>query len=116
MLNWREGSYESIALPRYGLHEAGVLRVIAEDLTDLADGGVDAVLGVHKDFAVPQALDYFGSGDEMAIPGCQQNEQLHRFSFQLEAAAPTGELKAVAIHLEVAEFKDSEGHRKAPRG
>jgi hypothetical protein len=83
-------------------------------LTDFADGGVDAMLGVHKDFTVPQALDDFGSGDEMAIPGCQQNEQLHRFSFQLEGAARARQLKAVAIHLEVAEFKDSEWHGKAP--
>src|ERR1700679_1897922 len=83
-------------------------------MTDLADGGVDAVLGVHKDFTVPQALDDFRSGDEMAIPGCQQNKQLHRFSFQLEGAARTGQLKAVAIHLELAECKDSECHWKAP--
>ena len=72
------------------------------------------MLGVDEDFTVPQALDYFRSGDEMAIPGCQQNEQLHRFSFQLEGAARARQLKAVAIHLEVAEFKDSECHRKPP--
>jgi hypothetical protein len=72
------------------------------------------MLGVDEDFSVPQPLDYFRSGDETAIPGCQQNEQLHRFSFQLEGAARTGQLEAVAIHLEIAEFKDSECHRKAP--
>ncbi len=83
-------------------------------MTDLPDGCVDAMLGVDEDFTAPQALDYFRSRDEMAIPGCQQNEQLHRFSFQLDRAARAGQLEAVAVHLEVAEFKDSECHRKAP--
>jgi hypothetical protein len=69
------------------LHEAGLLTVITQDRADFPDGGVDTVLGVYEDFAVPEALGDLSSGDQLAISCRQQNEQLHGLSFQLQTAS-----------------------------
>jgi hypothetical protein len=78
-------------------------------LADFADGGVDAVLGVDEDLGAPQALGDFGSSHEIAVVGCQENEQLHRPSFQLQVASGTGEFEAAGIQPEVAEHEDGDG-------
>jgi hypothetical protein len=75
-------------------------------VANFADGGIDAVFGVDEDFRTPEAFGDFRPGDELAIAGGQQDEQLHRLAFELEASTGASELKAVAIQLEVAEFED----------
>ncbi|MGA9957084.1 MAG: hypothetical protein WBQ06_02305, partial [Acidobacteriaceae bacterium] len=62
----------------------------------------------------PEAFGNFRPGNELAIAGSQQDEQLHRLAFELEGSAGASELKAVAIQLEVAEFEDGNGHWKVP--
>ena len=105
---------KSIAFAGDGLHEAGTFGVVAKGVADFADGGVDAVFDVDEDFCTPEAFGNFRPGDELAIAGGQQDEQLHRLSFKLEASTGASELKAVAIQLEVAEFEDGNGHWKVP--
>jgi hypothetical protein len=83
-------------------------------VADFADGGIDAVFGIDEDFCTPEVLGNFRPGDELAIAGGQQDEQLHRLAFELEASTGASELKAVAIQLEVAEFEDGNRHWEDP--
>jgi hypothetical protein len=69
--NFCGGSNKPIALTGDGQQKTGLFRIIPEHLADFTDGGIDPVLSVYKDFAVPEALSDFSSGDEVAIPGGQ---------------------------------------------
>ena len=75
-------------------------------MANFADSGVDAVFGVDEDFCTPETFGNFRPGDELAIAGGQQDQQLHRLAFELEGSTGAREFKAVAIQLEVAEFED----------
>jgi hypothetical protein len=56
------------------LDETGLLGVIAEDVADLADGSVNAMLRVNENLCAPEMLDDLLSGDEAAILGHQKDE------------------------------------------
>jgi hypothetical protein len=49
------------------LDEFRIFGVVAQEVTQLADGGVDAVLGVDEDFAGPKALGNLGAGHKLAL-------------------------------------------------
>ena len=77
---------------------------------ELANGGVDAVLGIDEDFAGPEAPGNFGAGDELAFAGDEQDEQLHGLAFDAQKFAVAQQLKAAAVKLEVAELVNRTGH------
>src|SRR6202012_5340788 len=92
MDGWQQGgvgvgggdSDEAIALAGDGLEEARVFGIVAQGLADLADGGVDAVLGVDEDLGVPEALGDLGAGDEAAFGGGEEDEELERLALQTD--------------------------------
>jgi hypothetical protein len=47
---------EPVSLAGDGLHETRPLWVIAKYITNLTDGGIDAVLGVEKDILAPETI------------------------------------------------------------
>ena len=93
------------------MHEPRLLRVIAQDYANFADGGIDAVLRVHKDFTVPETLGNFGSGDKVTIAGSQENKQFHWLFFEPEAAPRTVKFVPTAIQPELVEFENQACHR-----
>jgi hypothetical protein len=51
-----------------GLHKARSLGVIFQHLSNLADGGVDAVVGVEENIFSPDSIDDLVAGDELPFP------------------------------------------------
>ena len=58
---------EPVTLAGDGLHETRPLWVIAKDIADLADGSIDAVLGVEKDPLAPETVYDFLSRYQMPL-------------------------------------------------
>ena len=104
------GCYKAVALASDGLHESGLLRVIAQSVSDFSDGGVDAMLGIDKDLAAPEMLGNFISGDELALSLHQQDEQFQRLSFELHRTAATRQFKAATIQPEFPELESCAHH------
>src|SRR5579863_7307723 len=92
------------------LNELGIHGIVAEEMAELADGGVDAVLGVDEDFAGPETLGDFGAGNELALARDKEDEQLHRLALDAYRFAVSEEFETSAIEAKVAEFKDRTGH------
>ena len=111
-INGDELADKAVALRCHGLNEARFFGVVAQNLADFADGSVDAVLGIDKDFAAPEMLGDFGSSNEIAVAGCQKNEQFHRLSFEPQVASGTGEFETASVQPKVAELEDGHGHGK----
>ena len=61
-------SHEPVALSHHRLQEARLLGVVAQRLTDLADGSVDALFSVHEYVFAPQPSDDLFSRDQLATP------------------------------------------------
>jgi hypothetical protein len=110
-------SNEPIALPGDGLDVAGFLGVVAEGMAKLTDGGVDAVLGVDEDLALPKSLGNFFAGGKLSVFLCQQDEQFERLAFNAQAFPAAYQLEASAIQTKIAEFVDRSGHEgRGPSG
>src|SRR5215469_14607602 len=65
---------EPISLPRNCLNEAWPFRIVAQRQSDLADGSIDAVLGINENVLAPELFDDFLPGDETPIFAHQENE------------------------------------------
>jgi hypothetical protein len=114
-VQWKNNlRYKPVALTRDCLHKPGSLGVITQDLADFADGGIDTVLGIYENRALPEAFGDFRSGDKIAVMGCQQNKQLHWLLFQFKNASCTPKFKAVTVEREFAELENCAGHLRLP--
>jgi hypothetical protein len=111
-----DGGDETVAHAGDGLDKAWMFRPVAEEIADFADRGVDAVFGVDKDFARPKALGNFSARDEFPLALDQEDEQLHRFSFEGEAAVVKKKFEATAVEPKTTEFVDGTGHGSPLRG
>ena len=101
---------EAVATASDGVEEAGLLGIVAENLADFADGGIDAVFGVDEDFIAPEAFSNFCASDDVAFASGEQDEQLHGLALKFEDSACTTQLEASTVQPKVAEFKDDAGH------
>jgi hypothetical protein len=72
--NYINRGNEAVALAADGLDEARLPGIIAEDVADLADGSVNAMLCVNENLFAPDMLDDLLPGDETAILGHQKDE------------------------------------------
>src|SRR5258708_36336680 len=67
----RSGTYvsygrdELVSPPRNRLHESRLLRIVLQHLPNLADGGVDAVVGIKENILAPDPLDDPVSGNQL---------------------------------------------------
>jgi hypothetical protein len=59
--------YEPVTLACYGQYEPWFFRVVSECPPDLADGGVNAVLGIEENLISPEPVDDLLSADNLPI-------------------------------------------------
>ena len=87
-LRWQGRPYglsqESIPSFADRLDEAGARRVVAQNLPNLPDRGIDCVFGIDVDPVAPKLLNDLLSPDEFAGPAGQQNQELHRDPLELQ--------------------------------
>ena len=90
---------EAVSPSGDGLHESRSLGVVLQYLANLADGGVDAVVGVEEDVLAPNPFYDLVTGHELPSSFNQEEQQLHGNSFQLER--PAGAAQFVGAHVQV---------------
>ena len=78
---------EAVSLAGDSLDEARLFGIIAQDLADLADGGVDSVFGIDEDVLAPEAIDDFLAGGDAALFLNEKEEEFHRDALQFQHAA-----------------------------
>lgn len=78
------GPDEAVAAAGDGMNEARVIGIITEDLADLSDGGIDAVLCIDEDFDAPEACGDFTTSDNIAFAGSEEDQQFHGLVLQPE--------------------------------
>jgi hypothetical protein len=59
------GRDEPVSPPRNRLHESRLLRIVLQHLPNLADGGIDAVIGIEENILAPDLLDDPVAGDQL---------------------------------------------------
>jgi hypothetical protein len=93
-------SDKTISLAADGLNEAGGIGIVFQGLADLADGGVDAVVGVEEDILTPDALDNLFPTDDLATFFDQKQEHRGRDAFEFEDTTAAGQLIAAGVKLD----------------
>jgi hypothetical protein len=73
------------------------------------------VFDIDEDFPLPKALRDLIPGDNLSMPGDQEDEKFEGLSLQLEPAAFAAELKFAGMKSEFAELIDGRRHRFPPR-
>ena len=103
---------EAVAHPGDGLDELWFFRIVAEKMTEFADGGIDAVIGVNKDVAFPELLNNLPPRNQVSLARHQQDKQVERLGFNAQGSSPSEQLKTPAVKFELAELKHRLRHRK----
>jgi hypothetical protein len=85
------------------LDEDGAPRVVSQRPAKLENGRVDAGFKIEKDLIPPESSRNFFSRDQFIAPLQQQQQQLHRNSFQLDRAATACQFAAGDIKFELSE-------------
>ncbi len=107
-LNSGDGCYEAVAHADNGLDELRVVGIVAVQVAELTDGGIDAVFGIDEHFARPEPIGDFAASDERAFPRGEQDEQLDEFTLNAQELPLR---RSPAVKTEFAELID-----KAPQG
>jgi hypothetical protein len=81
-----------------------IVGIVAEQIAEFADGGVDAVFGIDEDFARPKPSGDFATSDELTFSGSEQDEQFQGFTLDAQGTAVAEELERSAVKPEVAEL------------
>ena len=100
---------EAIAAARQGLDEAGRLRRVAEDLAELADGDVDAVIGIDEGTIRPQRLPDLITAHHPAGPVEQKLQDAKGLLLEGEPLSAPPQLSARRIQLEGRKLDRPEG-------
>ena len=93
--------YETVSPAGEGFDETRLLRIVFQDLTDFADGAVDAVVGIEKDVFAPDFLGDFFAGDELAFLLNEDDENLQGKALELDDTSGLAEFEGSQIDLEV---------------
>ena len=83
-----------------------MLGIILEHLADLADGGIDTVVGVEEDIFAPDLLDDLIPADELSVLRDQQQKQLHGNVFEFQGLARAAQFIGTEIKLKLAPESD----------
>jgi hypothetical protein len=116
LLKRHNGCNEAVALADYGLDKLRIVGIVAEQVAELTDGGIDAVFGVDEDFARSEAIGNFAASDELTFPRREQDEQLHGLALNTQGAAVTEELERSAVEAELTELIDKAAQGTLLRG
>ena len=107
--------HEAIPSAGNGLNETGLLGIVLEDLADLADGAVDAVVHVEEGALAPDPLGDLLPADQLARPLGQEQENLQRDPLELERPARAPELVSRAVQLQLLAEANGSGGRLPDR-
>ena len=110
---FRGDSDETVAFAGDGLEKAWLVGILAKNLADFANGGIDTGLGVDKDIFPPKAVDDFLAGDDLSFFSEQQDQQLHGDAFNFQDVRVALELEGKWVQLEVSEAVDEGGHERS---
>jgi hypothetical protein len=102
-----DGSDKAIAFGRYRLDVSRLRRIVSQGVAQLTDGGVQRVIDVQLEIASPYAFDNLLPEDELPLPLDEQEEQLHRDSFETERPFAPPELEVGGIELESAKSQET---------
>src|SRR4029077_7996264 len=73
---------EAISLAEHGLDILWMPGMVAESIADLSDRGIYAVIRIEVKILPPKSLDDLFSADQLSLFPHQQDEQVHRNTFQ----------------------------------
>jgi hypothetical protein len=99
-------SKETISLSSYGLYETWLFRIIPENLPDLADGTIDAVVCVEEGILAPDSFNDLLAGDQLASVHHQQKQELHGDALQLDRASRAAQLVETQVQFEIVAKSD----------
>src|SRR5215211_1849656 len=102
-----DGSDKAIAFGRYRLDEFRLRWIISQGLAEFSDSGVQPVVEVQHDIASPYGFDDLLAEHELASPLDEQDEHLHRDSFEMERLFVPSELKVGRIELKSAKSEET---------
>src|ERR1039457_5357253 len=68
---------EAISLAQYGLDVLRIPRVVSQGITNLPDGGINAVIRVEVEILSPEALNNLLAADQSPFLPNQEDEQIH---------------------------------------
>lgn len=100
-----DGSQQAITASAHRLNKARRLRVVAQNLAQLAHGGVEAVFEVYKGVVGPKALMQFRAGHQLPGPLGQRQQQAARLLLQADGAAILAQVARAEIESERSEAK-----------
>ena len=104
---------ETVSLPRDRLYEARLFGIILQDLPNLADRSVDAVVGVEEDILAPDPLNDVFPSDDLSPALNQDRQNLRRNALQFEHA--TGAAQGASGEIEVEILAKSNQTRNSDR-
>ena len=87
---YRHGPDEPVPFSGDCLDKGWIFRVVFENLTNFADCGIDAVIGVQEDILTPDPFDDVLSGYQLPFALDQQEQDLHGDSLQLQESDQNG--------------------------
>ena len=96
-----DGADEAVAFADDCFQEARLLWIVGKRRANFANNVVDTFFGVDEKSGAPEFCDNVFAGNELVAPVDEEDQQVHRFFFELDAMAGAAELIAPKIELEV---------------
>ena len=93
--------------------------VVPQDLPNLANRSIDAVVGIEEDPFTPDPVDYLLAGYKLSMLRHQQQEQFHGNALQLQRSTVAAQLEGPGIEIEILTESDSRWiccHEDTPEG
>ena len=81
--HWRG---EAIPFPDHCFDEMGLIRIVAQHHSDLANGCVDALIDINENGRAPKPVSDLFARNQLSAFLYQKEEQLHRLFFEAEDA------------------------------
>ena len=88
---------EAVTLADDSLDKARIPGIVTEDIAQLVDRRVNAVVGILLSMFAPKVAIDGVAPDELALAFEQQDEQLHRYALDFERMARAPELIALDV-------------------
>jgi hypothetical protein len=83
------------------LYKDWVFWIVVQNLTNFADRGIDAVVGIQEDVLTPDPSDDVLSGDQLPPALEQQEQDLHGDSLQLQSATRTAQFIGAPVQFKL---------------
>jgi hypothetical protein len=96
---------KAVSPSHYSFQETGLLGVVPQHQTDLADRSVDTVIDIVERVLAPKALGDLVAGYQLPVPFEQQDQQLHGELFQAQEALTPLEPILGLVQREITEME-----------